>query len=185
MLPLRSIPQPLTGPQLCVWARDFTPRFGLDLMEMVKAFGRSVRLETDITRWSIADVTDCMAHVAKALDERGLLDIPPEARAQMESRVRASIPRDPHRPQPGPLTLQSRDPLLDPKQQILGLLKALYVAEHRSDPTEAQALLYLQARCKAHSLVPPDSLRDLHRREHVYMILSVLREDVAEMRRLS
>lgn len=184
LVPLRSISPPLTGPALAAWARDFSPRFGVDLFDEINDFSRKFRLPRALNDWSIADVTDCFAFLAKSLDERGLLDIPPEAREQMERRIERCTVRDPHRPVPGPLTLQPQDPLLDKKRQIVALTKELFKAERQRDPTETEAWDYLLSRCVDHRIFSPDSLRNLHRREHVHLILSILKEDLTEMNRL-
>lgn len=181
--PLTSMPQPASGKALYAWAKQSTNQFGIDVLEMVKHWGlQNPRLSPNILEWDIGDVTDCRAAMAKELDARGLLSIPPEARAQMPQE-RPQMAQD--APEPGPLTFDPRDRMLSRKTQIKDVAKRLFVAAFQEEPTESRVMEFIKTRCKEHRIVVPDSIRNLSSSEHLGLILKSLQEDEADMRRLA
>lgn len=180
--PLRAIPQPVSGRALLAWAMEATQTFGIDLVEEIKVWSRGRKLPSDIKKWDIGDVTDCMADLAKMLDERGLLQLPPEARSQM--RPVAPL-KDPLGPVPGALTIHGKDPHRSLKLEIKDLARRLYEAAFKEPPTEDSVMAFIRTRCKEHGIVVPESIRNLSSREHMASILLALLEDEANMRMVS
>jgi hypothetical protein len=180
--PMRAIPQPASGRALLGWAVDASNTFGIDLVEEIKVWARGRKLPRDIVKWDIEPVTDCMAFLSKFLDERGLLQIPPEARAQMPP------PRpldDPLGEVPGALTIHARDPHRAIKVQIKDIAKGVFQAAFQEQPTEEKVMAFIRVRCKEHGIVVPESIRNLSSRENLVSILLALEEDEADMRRVS
>jgi hypothetical protein len=174
--PLVVVSQPSSGKALLSWAQATSNNLGIDVMQLIREWGESRGLALKIQVWDIGDVTDCLAAMAKELDRRGLLALSPEARAQMVQERSA-----PPQATPGPLTIDPRDPLQAKKVEIKEIAKRLYQAETKAQATELAVMAYIKERCKAHSLVVPDSIRNLGVSSHITMILSALREDEQDM----
>jgi hypothetical protein len=177
--PLRSIPQPVSGPALLSWARSVTNTVGIDLVRLVFEWGEERCILAEVKDWDIGDVTDCLADLAKFLDSRGLLDIPQEARAQMvpvESRVEPQTNLSiPHRP--GPLTISNKDPLVNLKNRIVSVLHRVGRIAFGKGLTEAEAMNFLKTRLAEHRLLAVESIRNCTDRGLLHRILSALQED--------
>jgi hypothetical protein len=179
--PMTSIQQPGNGRALLAWAHRATAQFGLDLEAEVRAWGAARAKDPAVTKWDVGDVTDCMADMARFLDSRGLLKLPPEAREQMVARTNVPVSSD-----RGPLQFDDRDPLYQKKLAVAKLAKHLFVqAFPGEEPQQERVMEFIQTRCKDHRIVPPESIRNLSVSEHVGQILLALREDYEDMRRVS
>jgi hypothetical protein len=180
--PMRATPQPADGRSLIAWAFAASKSYGIDLVHKVRVWGNQHSLEPDPKTWDIRWVIDCHADMAKFLDERGLLDIPPEARSQMPV---SSPAKDPLGPVPGSLTIDPRDIHKPIKLQIKELGKKLHAAAFSEPPTEDSVMSFIRTRCKDHQIVVPESIRNLSSREHLSLILKALQEDERDMKVLS
>jgi hypothetical protein len=179
--PMTSIQQSGNGRALLAWAHRATIQFGIDMEAEVRAWGAANGKDPAVTKWDVGDVTDCQADMAKLLDSRGLLKLPPEAREQMASRT--SVPASSER---GPLQFDDRDPLYQKKLAVAKLAKHLFAQAFKGeDPTQEHVMEFIQTRCKDHRIILPESIRNLSVSEHVGQILLALREDYEDMRRVS
>jgi hypothetical protein len=179
--PMTSIQQPGNGRALLAWSHRATAQFGLDLEAEVRAWGAARAKDPAVTKWDVGDVTDCMADMARFLDSRGLLKLPPEAREQMVARTNVPVSSD-----RGPLQFDDRDPLYQKKLAVAKLAKHLFVqAFPGEEPQQERVMEFIQTRCKDHKIIPPESIRNLSVSEHVGQILLALREDYEDMRRVS
>lgn len=205
---MRAIPQPADGKALLRWARDASRQFGLDLVAEIHAWGDENCLLAPPNDWDIGDVTDCLASLAKMLDEKGLLDLPPEARAQMappepQDRLRdlgpPGLPPGPPSPAPaapgpqaapvdpllkaGPLTIHNKDPLVNLKNRLVSQLHRVGRVAFGRGLTESEAMDYLKVRLAEHQFPSIESVRNSSDRKMLHRILEALREDERDAKR--
>jgi hypothetical protein len=176
--PLTAISQPFSGKALRAWAIRSSANLGVDFLAWIEEWTKGLPYTLFVAymdEWDIKDVTDCFAAMAKRMDEAKLLNIPPEARAQMPQE---RVPSD---RVAGPLTIDPRDPFKPKKLEIKETAKRVFRATSKDEPTELAVMEFLQGHCRRFGLAVPESIRNLSVSSHLHMIMTTLQESELEL----
>jgi hypothetical protein len=174
--------QPVTGKELWGWAERMGTATGEDVVGMVLAWGKD-RGKSRVVDWDIGLVSECFADTAGKLDQKGMIEIPAEARGQMPPPSDGAAPHK----AVGPMTIHPKDPLLKQKLRVVSIARELSgrVLGKGVAPSEVQAMAWLDVQVVGMGYPAMKDLRNYSDRKNLLIVVSQLERILAVSDQLS